>query len=279
MSKPFAYFGTPYVASDTLEYLLAHGYRPEVVITSPDAPRGRGMVMTPTDTKQVALAHGIPVITPEKLNEEARADIASYGCEYGIVVAYGKILPQAVIEQFPLGLINIHYSLLPKYRGASPVESAIRNGDTVTGVTIQQLVRELDAGDILAVEEVSIDPEETTRELRPQLIECGAELLVSFLPSYEAGTFTRTPQDASVATHCGKIDKSEGELDIHGDALLNWNTYRAFAESPGTYFYTQKNDRRVRVKIVTATYNGKEFTPDRIVPEGKNEMSYQDFTQ
>ncbi len=276
MHKPFAYFGTPYVASDTLAYLLAQGYRPSVVITSQDAPRGRGMVLTPSETKALALQEGIPVLTPEKLNEEAREEIARFGCEYGVVVAYGKILPQALIDMFPLSLINVHYSLLPKYRGASPVESALRSGDTLTGVTIQQLVYALDAGDVLATKEVAIEPTETTRELRPRLVQIGAELLVSMLPSFEDGSISRIPQDESLATHCGKIAKSEGELNLSGDALTNWNIYRALAESPGTYFFVDKNGQQTRVKIRTATYDGSHFTPLRVVPEGKNEMNYAD---
>ncbi len=277
MSKSFTFFGTPYVARDTLAYLLEQGYRPEVVITSPDSRRGRGMNLVPCETKVLALEHDIPVLTPEKLDEEARAQIAHYSCEYGIVVAYGKILPQALIEQFPLGLINVHYSLLPKYRGASPVEAALRSGDQVTGVAIQQLVRELDAGDILALQEVPIEPTETTRELRPRLVRIGAELLVSILPSFEAGTLTKTPQDSAFATHCGKIDKSEGELTLSGDALQNWNTYRGLAESPGTYFFIEKNGKSVRMKIITASYDGAHFTPLQVVPEGKNEISFAKY--
>jgi len=279
MSKSFVYFGTPYVAGDTLEYLLSKGYRPAVVVTSPDAPKGRGLVLTPSSTKIVALAHNIPVLTPVKLDEEARAEIAAYGADYGVVVAYGKILPQALIEQFPLGLINVHYSLLPKYRGASPVETALRNGDTVTGVTIQQLVKELDAGDILATKEVSILPSDTTWDLRPRLIEEGAKLLVDILPSLESDTLSSVPQDPAEATHCGKIDKAEGELALSGDALRNWNTYRAFAESPGTFFYAEKGGKQVRVKIKTAQFDGAVFTPVRVIPEGKNEMDYSDFVR
>lgn len=279
MSKSFAFFGTPYVASDTLAYLVEQGYRPEVVITSPDSPRGRGLTLTPCETKALALSLGIPVLSPQKLDEEARAEIAKYQCEYGIVVAYGKILPQALIEQFPLGLINVHYSLLPKYRGASPVETALRNGDTVTGVAIQQLVRELDAGDILAVKEVVIEPQETTRELRPRLVRIGAELLVFLLPEFESEQTMPSPQDPTLATHCGKIDKSEGELQLSADAKENWNTYRGLAESPGTFFFAEKNGKQIRVKIKTASYDGIYFTPERIIPEGKNEMSYADFVR
>lgn len=277
MSKPFAFFGTPYVARDTLALLLDAGYRPEVVITSPDAPRGRGMELTPCETKVFAQEHGIPVLTPEKLTEEARAEIAAYHCEYGIVVAYGKILPQALIDQFPLGLINVHYSLLPKYRGASPVETALRNGDTVTGVAIQQLVHKLDAGDILAMREVPILPTETTKELRPRLVTEGAELLLSMLPSFEDGTITRTPQDEALATHCGKIEKTEGELDLTADPVHNWNTYRGLNESPGTFFFMERTGKRIRVKIKSATFSNGQFVPDRVVPEGKSEMAYQDL--
>lgn len=277
MHKPFAYFGTPYVARDTLAYLLARGFRPSLVVTSTDAPRGRGLTLTPSDTKILALAHNIPVCTPAKITEDVVAEIASYGCEYGIVVAYGKILPQALINVFPLGLINVHYSLLPKYRGASPVESALRSGENTTGVCIQQLVHALDAGDILATEHATIEPTETTRELRPRLVQIGAKLLVSMLPSFENGSISRTPQDERLATHCGKIQKSEGELDLRGNAKHNWNTYRGLAESPGTYFFAEKHGQKIRVKIRTATFDGTHFTPLRVVPEGKNEMDYSDF--
>lgn len=269
--RKFIYFSTPYVGRDTLAYLLAHGYRPEAVVTSPDAPRGRGYVMTPSETKALALEHAIPVLTPEKIDAEAIGAIAAYGCEYAIVVAYGKILPQELIDIFPLGLINVHYSLLPKYRGASPVESALLNGDTVTGVALQKLVRELDAGDILAIKEVAIEPYETTRELRPRLVQIGAELLVEILPKFEAGELSLTPQNAADATRARKIKKEEGELDLAGDASLNWRKYRAFAEGPGTYFFKDGK----RIKIVKAAYKNDAFVVERVIPEGKPETDYR----
>ena len=277
--KPFAFFGTPYVARNTLAYLVERGYRPSVVITSPDAPRGRGQVMAPSETKAWAAEHGFPVLSPEKLGSEAIDAIRAYGCEYAVVVAYGKILPQALIDSFPKGAINVHYSLLPKYRGASPVEAALRNGDTVTGVALQQMVYELDAGDILAVKETAIDPSETARELRPRLVQLGAELLADTLPAFEAGSVVPVPQDHEAATRSGKIRKEEGELDLAGDPVRNWNTYRAFAESPGTYFFAQRNGARIRVKIRTARFADDAFVPERIVPEGKGEMDYADFAR
>lgn len=273
----FAYFGTPYVASDTLSILVEHGFVPQVVVTSPDAPKGRGMTLTPSPTKEWALEQDLPVLTPEKIDAETIEAIRGYDCEYAIVVAYGKILPQALIDIFPKGVLNVHYSLLPKYRGASPVEAALLNGDEVTGVSIQRMVYKLDAGDVIASKEVAIEPNETTRELRPRLVTIGAELLADVLPSYLSGELTGTPQNEDEVTFSKKIDKSQGELSLAGDALTNWNTCRAYAESPGTYFFLERNGTPMRVKIITATFDGTNFTPDRIVPEGKREMSYSDF--
>ena len=195
------------------------------------------------------------------------------------MVAYGKILPQALIDAFPKGILNIHYSLLPKYRGASPVEAALLNDESTTGVSIQQMVYKLDAGDVLAQREVVIEPNETTRELRPRLVVLGAELLADTLPAFIEGKLVATPQDESVATFSKKIEKSEGELDLANEAQMNWNKYRAYAESPGTYFFLERGAKRIRVMIVTATFSDRVFTPDRIVPEGKKEMAYTDFVR
>lgn len=275
--QKFVYFGTPYVARDTLAYLLEKGYVPELVVTTPDARRGRGQVLQPSETKAFAIEHSLPVITPEKLDPHAIEGMRAVGADFAIVVAYGKILPLPLFNIFPKGIINIHYSLLPKYRGASPVESALLAGETVTGVTIQQMAYELDAGDILAVREVTIGESETTRELRPRLIREGAELLVDILPSYIDGSLPAIAQNHAEATIAGKIAKEDGLLDLAGDGQLNWNKYRAYAESPGTYFFAEKNGAQVRIKIKTATFENGVFTPDRIVPEGKNETAYAQY--
>ena len=277
--KRFAYFGTPYVARDTLSYLVEQGFIPEVVITAPDAPRGRGMVVTPCETRMWATEHSIPTLTPRTLDTDTIEALASYQCDYAIVVAYGKIIPQTLIDAFPLGIINIHYSLLPQYRGASPVETSLLHGDTVTGVAIQRMVFALDAGDILAMRETKIGPTETTRELRPRLISLGAETLVDILPMFEDRSIVATPQDHTRATRCSKIKKESGLLDLTGDARTNWNTYRAYAESPGTYFFVRRGDKDIRVKIKTATFDEAHFTPLRVIPEGKQEMEYADFVR
>ncbi|MFZ1987656.1 MAG: methionyl-tRNA formyltransferase [Minisyncoccia bacterium] len=274
----FIYFGTPYVASDTLAILLERGFTPALVVTSGDAPRGRGLTLTPSETKTLALEKGIPVLTPEKLDASVIEQIHSYGADFGIVVAYGKILPRALIDSFPLGLLNIHYSLLPKYRGASPVEAAFLHDESVTGVTIQKMAFELDAGDILTSKEVTIEPQETTKELRRRLVDVGANLLADILPMFAKGGATFTPQDHARATHSGKIKKEEGLLSLSDDPRKNWNKYRAYAESPGTYFFVHKNGKDMRVKITKASWNGT-FVVERVIPEGKKEQAYSDFSR
>ncbi len=277
MEDTFVYFGTPYVSRDTLEILVSRGFIPSLVVTSPDAARGRGMQLTPSETKTWALEHNIPAISPEKLTPEVLEEIKSVGAAYAVVVAYGKILPESLIQSFPKGALNIHYSLLPKYRGASPVEAALLNNEEMTGVAIQKMVYELDAGDIVALEEVTILPNETTRELRPRLVEIGAELLADLLPQYLAGDLMLVQQNPSLATHSGKIKKEEGLLTIPGNDQENWNKYRAYAESPGTYFFVEKNGKPMRIKIVTASFTKGLFMPERVIPEGKKEMAYSDF--
>ena len=274
----FVFFGTPYVARDTLAMLIDVGFVPELVVTNPDAPRGRGHVLTPSETKVLAEAHGIPVFTPVQIDESVIAEIATRGCEYAICVAYGKILPKALIDAFPKGILNIHYSLLPKYRGASPVESAILHGETTTGVTIQKMVPKLDAGDIVAQAETEIGETENTTALRARLITLGAELLIRTLPEYLAGTVVLKPQDETAATYATKMKKEDGLLDLLGDTKTNWNKYRAYNEWPGTYFFIERNGKQVRVKIKEAVFTSDgRFQVVRVIPEGKKEMHFDDF--
>ncbi|MHB1163033.1 MAG: methionyl-tRNA formyltransferase [Minisyncoccota bacterium] len=273
ITPSFAYFGTPHVAATTLAILLEQGFTPALVVTSPDAPRGRGLVLTPSETKTLALAQNIPVLTPEKLDAEALTAIRAYGCAYALVVAYGKIFPEELIAAFPKGVLNVHYSLLPKFRGATPLESALLAGENETGVTVQKMVKEMDAGDIIVQEATSIAPDETARELRPRLILMGAEILATSLPQYLSGDIVPTPQDASQATRAYKLKKEDGLLDLSAPATENWNKYRAYADTIGTYFF----ENGKRVKITDASFKDGRFLIERVIPEGKREMHYADF--
>jgi len=271
----FIFFGTPHVASETLATLLSHGFTPALVVTSPDAPRGRGLVLTPSPTKVLTLAHNIPLLTPEKLDADVIETIRSYRSDYGVCVAYGKIFPEELIAVFPKGVLNVHYSLLPKYRGATPLETALLAGETETGVTIQKMVKELDAGDIIAQEATPIAPNETARELRPRLITMGASLLGATLLAFERGEITPVPQDTSRATRAHKLKKEDGLLALDAPAQDNWNKYRAYADSIGTYFIRNET----RVKITAAELTHGEFRITRVIPEGRHEMVYSDFSK
>lgn len=273
----FIYFGTPTVASDTLATLIENGLIPTVVVTSPDAPRGRGLVLTPSPTKSFALAHGIKVLTPLSLDVEFVHELKTYECDYAICVAYGKIFPEELIVAFPLGVLNVHYSLLPKYRGATPLEAALLAGDTETGVTIQRMVKALDAGDVIAQASTPIAPCETARELRPRLIAIGATLLADTLPAYLSGEIEPIVQDASQATHSHKLSKEDGLLTLPAGRqgspqqdLENWNKYRAYADTIGTYF--MKDGKRM--KITSAAFKNGKFSIERVIPEGKRETNY-----
>lgn len=268
--RRFAYFGTPQVASETLETLIKHGFVPVVVVTSPDAPSGRGLTLTPSATKTLALAHDIPVLTPHTLDAEALAAIQAYDCDYAIVVAYGKIFPENLIAAYPSGVLNVHYSLLPKYRGATPLEGSLLAGETKTGVTIQKMVKELDAGDIIAQKATEIASDETALELRPRLIALGAALLVETLPAYLQGDIAPIPQNQTLVTLTRKLKKEAGLISLEDSAETNWNKYRAYADSIGTYFF----ENGKRMKITKASLRAGHFVVERVIPEGKRETNY-----
>jgi len=267
----FAFFGTPSVASRTLDILHTNGYTPKIIITSPPARSGRGMHMSESPVSLWAKAHSIPCLTPLRIDSEFINKLSTYEVELSIVVAYGKILPQALIDLPKYKTVNIHYSLLPLYRGASPVEEALLRGDAKTGVSIQMMEFKLDSGGILARQEVSIGIDEMKEELRARLIDMGSEMLIRIIPDIIAGTIGRETQDESKATYCTKIKKEDGEINPEGDGFLNYNKYRAYEGWPGLFFFKSGK----RIKITKARYENNSFIIERVVPEGKKEIDYE----
>lgn len=281
LNRNFIFFGTPEIASKTLEILIKNSYVPFLVITNPDRPVGRGLALTKSPTKIVAEKHNIPVLTPEKIDTEFINVLKNYSHTshmsdpwvLSIVVAYGKILPEELINAPKLGTINIHYSLLPKYRGASPVEASLLNGDTQTGVSIQKMKYKLDSGPIIAEEKVEIDPNENKIDLLERLILIGANLLVKILPDIFENKITETEQDESQAIITKKIKKEDGLINLNDDSIKNWNKYRAFYNYPGTFiFYKDK-----RIKITKAKYENNQFIIERVIPENKKEINLTDL--
>jgi methionyl-tRNA formyltransferase len=213
--------------------------------------------------------NNIPCLKPEKLEENI------FPADLFVVVAYGKIIPEDILNIPKFGSINIHYSLLPKYRGASPVESAILNGDTVTGVSIQKMKFKMDTGPIIAQEKVEILEDEKASELRTRLIKIGGELLVKILsiPSAKGGqAFTGgEEQDESQATFCKKIKKEDGLIDLNGDAVKNYNKFRAYATWPRTFFFKDGK----RIIITKARLENENFIIEKVIPENGKEMDYK----
>jgi methionyl-tRNA formyltransferase len=208
------YFGTPAFAVPTLAALLKSRHPVVALVSQPDRPRGRGHRVAATPTKELAILCGIPVLQPTKLRDEAfLASIAELRADLGVVAAYGRILPDALLGIPRLGMINVHASLLPAYRGAAPIHRAVVAGETMTGVTIMRVVSELDAGPMIARVTVPIGPEATSVEIEGQLAERGAALLLDVVEQFAGGHVVETPQDHSLATHAPKILKTEGPID------------------------------------------------------------------
>lgn len=276
MEERFAFFGTPALACDILDSLEAAGQVPAYIVSMPDRAQGRGMVVQPSPVAAWGAARGIEVLKPEKLDEAMIAGMAARGVSFAIVVAYGKIVPQGLLDTYPRGMWNIHYSLLPRFRGATPVESAILAGDTETGVAIQRMVFALDAGPLITLEKTAIGADETAPALRARLNAIAARLLVEVFPQIASGEVVLAEQDASQATRCGKMEKSDGDIS-HDDDTTRSRKYRAYFSWPGTYFFAERGGKTLRVKVAAAHAERGRFVIDTVVPEGKGAMPYRDF--
>ena len=229
--------GTPLFAVPTLEKLVAAGFRVKLVATQPDRPSGRGMELAASPVKRTALALDLPITQPEKIknNEEFRAQLESIAPEAIIVVGYGRIIPQWMIDLPKLGNINLHASLLPKYRGAAPIQWAIARGETITGVTTMRIDAGLDTGDILLQAEERIKPEDTALTLAPRLAQTGAELMITTLAGLKNGTITPRPQDDAQATLAPILTREDGLIDFSRTAVDTWNRLRGFQPWPGAF--------------------------------------------
>jgi methionyl-tRNA formyltransferase len=248
--------GTPQFAVPTLEAVLHAGHNVELVVTQPDRPQGRGLALAPPPVKQLALAHNLPVAQPEKLktNAEFREQLESISPDAILVVAYGRIIPRWMLDLPPLGNINLHGSLLPKYRGAAPIQWAIASGEPVIGATTIRLDDGLDTGDMLLKANLPVTPDQTSVELFPLLAEEGAQLMVKTLAQLEAGTITPIPQDQDHATLAPILKREDGAIDFQRSAEEIFNRWRGFQPWPGAY----------------TTLNGKKLVISRMqLPEAE----------
>ncbi|MCC6615251.1 MAG: methionyl-tRNA formyltransferase [Anaerolineae bacterium] len=229
------FMGTPDFAVPALQRLIEE-HTVVGVVTQPDRPAGRGKTVHMSPIKQVALAAGLPVFQPEKLRRpEAIDELHRWEADVFIVAAFGQILPQAVLDMPVYGALNIHASLLPRWRGAAPIQAAIREGDTISGITIMKLDAGLDTGPVLTRCAIELAADETGQSLHDKLSQMGGELLIETLPGYLSGDITPQPQDEDLATLAPRIDKDEGRIDWTRSAVEIERTIRAFTPWPGTF--------------------------------------------
>jgi methionyl-tRNA formyltransferase len=227
------YFGTPGFAVPTLRALIESRHQVAALVSQPDRPKGRGHQVVPTPTKQLALEAGVPVLQPTRLRDEAfLSSIASYHADLGVVAAYGRILPDALLAIPRLGMINVHASLLPRYRGAAPIHRAVMSGDEVTGVTIMRVVAELDAGPMLAMATRPIAVNDTSVEVERDLAEIGARALLDVVDRLARGPVAETPQDHARATYAPKLEKGESPIDWSLPARMIHNRVRGLQPWP-----------------------------------------------
>ena len=236
-SPTLVFCGTPRFAVPTLDRLVETRFHVQLVVTQPDRPKGRGLEVVSSPVKESALKLGMPITQPERIknNSEFRAQLAALKPDAIIVVGYGRIIPQWMLDLPPLGNLNLHASLLPKYRGAAPIQWAIARGESVTGVTTMKIDSGLDTGDILLQQEIPIAPEDTAETLAPKLAAVGADLVIESLRGLLAGSLQPRKQDNAIATLAPILKKEDGLIDFSRAANETLNRMRGFQPWPGAY--------------------------------------------
>lgn len=268
------FMGTPDFAVGTLEALIEAGHEVALVVTQPDKPRGRSKKLQYPPVKEAALAHNIEVFQPKRVREaESIEYLKKYQPDCIVVVAFGQILPKEILEMPKYCCVNVHASLLPKYRGAAPIQWAVINGEKVSGVTTIRMDEGLDTGDMILKEEVTLAPDETGGSLFDRLAEVGAKLAVQTLQALEDGTAEFTPQDHEKATQVGMIKKSFGEMDFTKSAVELERLIRGLNPWPGTY--TEYQGKTLKIWGATVEDGGDPSKAGTIVNVKKHSFGIQ----
>lgn len=286
MSKniSYAFFGTGPLAESVLASLVRSGYVPKLLVTKPDSEQGRHMQLTAPHIKTWSEMKGINVLQPMKLDSEFSYKLQATSYDLFIVASYGKIIPNEILALAKLGTLNVHPSLLPLYRGPSPIESVLLDGHMTTGVSIMKLDAEMDHGPVLVQNAFMIPADATSGKLEVSCGQAGGELLVSVLESYMDGTLVPKEQDHSKATFCKKITKDMGEIKLTTDANEVRRKFRALTPWPSVYFFHEHGGRTIRVKVTSVnmsieTTNASTAMDviESVIPEGKKEMGWDSF--
>ncbi len=271
----FAFFGTSHIATMVLDELEKASLVPTLLITMPPRKSGRGLQEKETDVAVWAKARNLPLAYDWREFEKSPS---AYEWDVAIVVDYGKILPSSLLSVPKHGMLNVHPSLLPRYRGASPMRSAILNDEKDTGVSIIRMDAEMDHGPLVAQKKVSIEgwPARNS-DVEKLLLPIGGALLAQILPEYVAGNIEPIEQNHDVATYCTKFTKEDGLIDFSDDPRPNLLKVRAFESWPGTYAFFERDGKKIRAGIIDAEIVNGKFTPTIVRPEGKTDMPYQHF--
>lgn len=281
--KPlFAFFGTPIMAVYVLDALEARGLLPALVVCTPDKPKGRGLELTPTPAKEWALARGIDVITPVSLKDlSAMPELTNTDWDIFVVAAYGKLIPKLVLDIPRRGCLNVHPSLLPKFRGPSPVVSAILADEHTTGVSVMLMDEQMDHGPVVAQGRIEFAPEDWPQRasvLTELLFTEGANLLAEVLPQWLAGEVTPVVQDELQVSLTKKFTPEDALVNPLGDAHQELLKIRAFDLGPRPYcFATLQNGQEARVVITDAEIQDGKLVLLKVIPEGKKEMAFEEF--
>lgn len=269
----YIYFGTPEISANVLSELVSNYSKPIAIITAVDKKSGRGMKITPSPVKEFATANDILIIQPEKL-KDVKEIIQDLKPDIGVLFAYGKIVPQWLIDVFPYGIINVHPSLLPLYRGPSPIEAPVLNGDTKTGITIMQLDSGVDTGEIIIQEEILLSNQDTSEDIKAFVIAEAPKMLIHTLNSVKQGNIVKHAQNNNFATHTRKWEKSDGQITDTDTDIEKWNKYRAFNYSFGVYFLKNEDGTLKRYKITLAELKDDKFNILKVIPENGREINY-----
>jgi methionyl-tRNA formyltransferase len=282
------FIGTPEFGAIVLENLVKNNYQPILVVTNPDKPVGRKQTITPPPVKLVAKKNNIPIIQPT-LIRNSKFEIQNSSPDLIIVAAYGQIISKEILDIPKYGCLNIHPSLLPKYRGASPIQTAILNGEQKNGVTIMLMDEKMDHGPILAAQELEITDfapgakictwckKTTYQELHNKSAELGAKLLMETIPNWINGKIKPKPQDETKATYTKILKKEDGKIDWDKPAEEIERQIRAFNPWPGSFTFCKKNDKNIKVKILEADVSDNKLIIKKVQPEGKKPMDYKEF--
>jgi methionyl-tRNA formyltransferase len=280
----YIFFGSSEMSTYVLDELIKAGLTPSAVVTTSDKPQGRKLVLTPNIVKTFATERGIQVYDFAKLDQAAVDSLKNECADVFIVASYGKIIPEAVLSIPPYKTLNVHPSLLPKYRGASPLQSAMLDDAKDTGVTIMRIDAQMDHGPIVAQKNIHLDEWPPYNMFEEMMAREGGRMLVELLPEWIAGRISETEQDHGAATYSTKFTKEDGEIPfkngwVVGDEYALFRKIQAFSNWPQTFFFIEREGKKLRIKISAVSFADRKLQIEKVIPEGGREMDWESFAR